>query len=212
MATDNASLRKAIIHNLMQSQEYCQKVLPFLEKDYFAEKSERIVFEEIQKYYNKYATPPKNSAVKIEIESRNDLTDSIYKEVDAYVSEQVMPIPKIDFLVDKTEQWCQERAIVNAVYKAVSVIGGDDKKTQMSALPQLLSDAISTSFDKSVGHDYIEEASDRWEFYNQKEQKIPSGIEHLDYILHGGFPAKTLGVLMAGCVHPSTKIKVRLRK
>jgi len=198
MAVDNKELRKAILHNLMQSDEYCQKTLPFIDIDYFSEKSERVVFEEIHKYFGKYSTPPKPAAIRIEVESRNDLTETIYKEVGEFLSADVPTIPKVQFLIDKTEQWCQERAIVNAVYKAVNVIGGDDRKTPMSALPDLLQKAIATTFDNSIGHDYIDDAESRWEFYNRKEEKISTGIDHIDYILRGGIPSKTLGVLLAG--------------
>lgn len=198
MAIDSPELRKGILYNLLKSDEYCQKVLPFLVKDYFNEKYESIIFEEIYNYYAKYNNAPNSAAIKIELESRNDLTEAVYNESMKLLNADVEPISKVEFLVNKTEQWCQERAIVNAVYKAVNVIGGDDKKTPMSALPELLTEAISTSFDKSVGHDYINEADNRWEFYNRKELKIPSGLEHLDYILRGGFPSKTLGVIMAG--------------
>ena len=198
MAIDSVEVRKAILHNLVQSEEYCQKVVPFLDTEYFTDKYERIIFEEIRKYVGEYNTSPKYTALKIEVESRDDLNEHTYNEIQSFLDEKVDPIPKIDFLVNKTEQWCQERAIVNAVYKAVNVIGGDDKNVAMSALPDLLSDAISTSFDKSVGHDYIDQADDRWEFYNKKEEKIPTGLEHFDHILRGGFPSKTLGVLMAG--------------
>lgn len=198
MTTDNKELRKAILHNLMQSEEYCQKTIPFIQPDYFSEKSERIVFDEIRKYYGKYNSPPKSTAVRIEVEARNDLTEVLYKEVVDFLSVQIPPIPKVQFLVDKTEKWCQERAIVNAVYKAVNVIGGEDKKTPMSALPDLLQKAIATTFDNSIGHDYITDAEERWEFYNRKEEKIPTGIQHVDYILRGGIPKKTLGVLLAG--------------
>ena len=198
MAIDSPELRKGILYNLLKSDEYCQKVLPFLTKEYFTEKHESIIFEEIYKYYSNYNNSPKAAAIKIELESRNDLTEPVYNESMKLLDADVEPIAKIEFLVNKTEEWCQERAIVNAVYKAVNVIGGDDKKTPMSALPELLTQAISTSFDKSVGHDYIDEADDRWEFYNRKELKIPSGLEHMDYILRGGFPSKTLGVIMAG--------------
>ena len=198
MAIDSPELRKGIIYNLLKSDEFCQKVLPFLSKEYFLEKHENILFEEIHKYYGKYNNAPNSAAIKIEVESRNDLTEPVYNEAMKVLDADVEPISKVEFLVNKTEQWCQERAIVNAVYKAVNVIGGEDKKTPMSALPELLTEAISTSFDKSVGHDYIDEADERWEFYNRKEHKIPSGLEHLDYILRGGFPSKTLGVIMAG--------------
>jgi replicative DNA helicase len=198
LAVDSRELRKGILYNILKSDEYCQKVLPFLVKEYFTEKHESIIFEEVYKYFNKYNCAPNSAAIKIELESRNDLTEAVYNESMKLLEADVEPISKIDFLVNKTEQWCQERAIVNAVYKAVNVIGGEDKKTPMSALPELLTQAISTSFDKSVGHDYIDEADNRWEFYNRKELKIPSGLEHMDYILRGGFPSKTLGVIMAG--------------
>jgi replicative DNA helicase len=198
LAIDSPELRKGILYNLLKSDEYCQKVLPFITKEYFQDKHESIIFEEIYKYYTKYNSSPKQSAIKIEVESRNDLTEPVYNETMKILNAEVEPISKVDFLVNKTEQWCQERAIVNAVYQAVNVIGGEDKKTPMSALPELLTQAISTSFDKSVGHDYINDADDRWEFYNKKEEKIPSGLEHFDHIMRGGFPSKTLGVIMAG--------------
>lgn len=198
MSVDNNELRKAILHNLMLVEDYAQKTLPFIDPEFFTEKSERIVFDEINKYFGKYNTPPKHAAVRIEVESRNDLTEPVYNEIKDLLSQQPEPFPKVQFLIDKTEKWCQERAIVNAVYKAVNVIGGDDKKTPMSALPDLLQKAIATTFDKSIGHDYIDDAEDRWAFYNQKEEKLATGIDHLDYILRGGIPSKTLGVLLAG--------------
>jgi len=198
MAVDSVELRKAILHNLCLSEEYCQKTIPFIEADFFSERSERTIFEEIKKYYGKYNAAPKHAAVKIEVSTRPDLTETVFKEINDFLSNEVAPIPKIGFLVDKTEKWCQERAIVNAVYKAVNVIGGDDKKTPMSALPDLLQKAIATTFDNSIGHDYIDDAESRWEFYNRKEEKVSTGIEHIDYILRGGIPSKTLGVLLAG--------------
>ena len=198
MATDSPELRKAILHNLINNQEYSQKVLPFLDDDYFTEKTEKIIFDEVKKYFVKYDTVPSYQAVKIQVQERNDLTEAVYTEVDTFLSKEVEPINKVDYLVNKTEQWCQERAIVNAVYKAVNIIGGEDRRTPMTALPDILSQAIGTSFDKSVGHDFMNDIEDRWEFYNRKEDKIPSGLEHFDYIMRGGFPSKTLGVLMAG--------------
>ena len=198
MAVDAPELRKAILHNLINNQEYSQKVLPFLADEYFTDKTEKIIFDEVKKYFMKYDAVPSYQAVKIQTQERNDLTETLYDEVDTFLSKPIEPISRVDYLVNKTEQWCQERAIVNAVYQAVNIIGGDDKKTPMTALPDILSQAIGTSFDKSVGHDYMGDADDRWEFYNQKEHKIPSGLEHFDYIMKGGFPSKTLGVLMAG--------------
>ena len=198
MAVDSNELRKGILHNLILNEDYSRKVIPFLTKDYFSNQSEKILFEEIEKYFNEYNSPPKYSALKIEIESRNDLTEGVYDELGTFLDQKVDPINKPEWLFNKTEEWCQERAIVNAVYKAVNIIGGEDKSTPPSALPHLLQEAISTSFDKSVGHDYIDQAEERWEFYNKKEEKVPTELEHFDYILRGGIPSKTLGVIMAG--------------
>ena len=198
MAVDTIEMRKAILHNLINNQDYSQKVLPFVNQDYFQDKYEKVIFDEIRKYFQKYDQVPNYAAVNIQIQERNDLTESVYNEITGFLEKQVEPLNKVEFLVNKTEQWCQERAIVNAVYQAVNIIGGEDKKTLMTALPDLLSKAIGTSFDKSVGHDYINEADDRWEFYHKKEDKLSTGIQHLDYILGGGLPIKTLGAFLAG--------------
>ena len=198
MAIDSNELRKGVLHNLILQEEYCNQVIPYISEDYFSEKSERIVVEEIKKYYAKYGTPPKYSALKIEVDGRNDLTEGVYGEIQNILNTKVEPIKKVEFLIDKTEQWCRERAVVNAVYEAVNVIGGENKKMTQEQLPEILQKAISVSFDNSVGHDYMDQADDRWEFYNRKEEKIPSGFEHFDYIMRGGFPSKTLGVIMAG--------------
>ncbi len=183
---------------MMVNEDYCRKVAPFVKDEYFTEKHEKVIFDEIIRYFNKNNSLPNATALQIEVESRTDLTEPIYNSIQEFLTKKVEPINKTEWLVNKTEAWCQERAIVNAVYQAVNVIGGDDKKTPMTALPELLHDAIATSFDKSVGHDYTDEADERWDYYNKKENKIETGLEHLDYILRGGIPEKTLGVIMAG--------------
>lgn len=198
MASDTIEMRKAILHNLVNNQEYAQKVLPFIDENYFQEKHEKVIYSEIYKYFMKYDNVPSYSAVKIQVQERNDLTEAVFNEIETFLSKEVEPLNKVEFLVNKTEEWCQERAIVNAVYQAVNIIGGDDKKTPMTSLPDLLSKAIGTTFDNSVGHDYINEADERWEFYHKKEDKLSTGIAHLDYILHGGLPVKTLGAFLAG--------------
>lgn len=198
MSVDSTEIRKAILYNLMLHEDYCRKVIPFVKEEYFQDQHEKVLFQEIGNYFNKFNSLPTQTALRIEVETRKDLTENIYNSVMSFLDKDAKPIDKVDFMVGKTEQWCQERAIVNAVYQAVNVIGGEDKKTPMSALPTLLHEAIGTSFDKSIGHDYTDDAEDRWEFYNRKEEKIETGLEHFDYILRGGIPSKTLGVLMAG--------------
>ena len=182
----------------MHSSEYARKVGPFLNTDYFEDTHEKIIFEEILNHIKEYNALPNTSSIKVQIESRDDLTESSYKGAMDVLDNPVPEHENINWLVDTTEQWCKERAVVNAVYRAVAVIGGDDKKTTMSALPDLLHEAIATSFDKSVGHDYMDDADKRWEYYNMKEHKLPTGFEHFDHILRGGIPNKTLGIAMAG--------------
>ena len=172
MSIDSSELRKGILYNMMVNEDYCRKVAPFVKDEYFSEKHEKVIFEEIVRYFSKNNSLPNSTALQIEVESRTDLTEPIYNSIQEFLTKKVEPIKKTEWLVNKTESWCQERAIVNAVYQAVNVIGGDDKKTPMTALPELLHEAIATSFDKSVGHDYTDEADERWDYYNKKENNI----------------------------------------
>ncbi|MCG7944785.1 MAG: AAA family ATPase [Candidatus Thiodiazotropha taylori] len=199
MATrDTVKLRNMILQNLMVNKDYASRVLPFLDQEYFVERSEKIIYDEITKYYHEYGEIPPHKAVAINVESRNDLTEAVYNEVNAILENEEPPYDNALFLVKATEEWCRERATVNAITKGVAVLGGDEKKMDMGGVIELLREATSLQFDNKIGHDYFDDAMDRHDFYIQKEDKLPTGIEHLDYILKGGIPPKTLGVFLAG--------------
>lgn len=195
---DSPAIRTAILHNLISNDEYARQVIPHLKADYFAEPYERILFEETAKYFNEYHGLPTQGALQIQIEQRNDLNEASFKDIVGFLNAELKPFGKPEFLIAKTEEWCRARAITLAVFKAVSVIGGEDKDTSETALPKLLQDAISTSFDKSIGHDWAEDADARFEFYHTKEARVETGVEHIDRVTGGGLPIKTLTIFMAG--------------
>lgn len=196
---NSPTLRKNILHNLMENSDYARQIGPFLKEEYFENRSERIVYEEIINHIKKYNKLPSAAAIKVQTESRDDLNEQDYNGINDFLNNKEVSVEQdIDWLVNTTEKWCKERAVVNAVYKAVAVIGGEDKKTEMTALPEMLHDAIATAFDKTVGHDFIGDAEARYEYYSKKENKVPTGFEHFDNILRGGIPNKTLGIAMAG--------------
>lgn len=195
---DSPAIRKAILHNLISNEDYARQVIPHLKSDYFVEASERIIFDETVKYFHEYHALPTQGVLQIQVEQRNDLNESSFEEIRQFIHADIIPFGKPEFLIAKTEEWCRARAITLAVYKAVSVIGGEDKETTETALPKLLQDAIGVSFDKSVGHDWAENAEERFEFYKSKEARIATHLKWLDAVTGGGLPVKTLTIFMAG--------------
>ena len=192
------SLEATILSNLIYSEKYTRKVLPFLKSDYFNERNYRIVFLEIHEYVSQYDSLPSLNALSIECQERTDLTEDGYKEVVALL--QGLPTEKSDYdwLVDTTEKWCQERAIYLSLMESVKIADGQDKKRDKGAIPQILSDALGVSFDQNIGHDYVKDAEERFDFYHRKEDKIPFDLEFFNKITKGGLPNKTLNIALAG--------------
>jgi len=192
------SLEATILSNLIYSEKYTRKVLPFLKSDYFNERNYKIVFLEIHEYVSQYDSLPSLNALSIECQERTDLTEDGYKEVVALL--QGLPTEKSDYdwLVDTTEKWCQERAIYLSLMESVKIADGQDKKRDKGAIPQILSDALGVSFDQNIGHDYVKDAEERFDFYHRKEDKIPFDLEFFNKITKGGLPNKTLNIALAG--------------
>jgi len=208
-------LEQAILKNLIYNEEYLRKVLPFLKSEYFSDRTERTLFNEITSFTEAYNAPASVEAISIAVKEKNSLTDdevekceSYLKEVEASSKEQT----EVQWLVDKTEKFCQEKAIYNAVLGSISILDGKDKQHDKGAIPKILSDALAISFDTTVGHDYLENSDERFEFYHRKEERIPFDLEYFNRITKGGLPAKTLNIALAGCVHPETKVKIRYWK
>lgn len=208
------NLNKIILKNLQINEEYARKVLPFLKPDYFSDSAEKIIFNEISSFVTEYSNIPTFEALMIQLEEKplaeGDYNSSveILNEIHASESETV----DLDWLVDKTESFCQEKAIYNAVLESITVLDGKHKELSKGAIPKLLSDALGVSFNSSVGHDYLSSIDDQFEYYHKVENKIPFDIDYLNKATNGGLPAKTLNIFVAGCVEKTTKVKIRVRK
>ena len=192
------NLELTILGSLIYNDEYTRKVLPFLKSDYFTVKSYKIVFLEIHEYVTNYNSLPSLNALGIECQERTDLTEEQFKEIIEVLNELSQEEHDLDWIVDTTEKWCQERAIYLSLMESVKIADGQDEKRDKGAIPQILSDALGVSFDQNVGHDYLQNYEERFDFYHKKEEKIPFDLEFFNRITKGGLPNKTLNIALAG--------------
>ena len=187
-----------ILRNLIYNEEYTRKVIPFIKDDCFEEQNQKIIFQEISSFiqeYNKLAT---KEILSIEVEKRNDINDSNFKEVVDIISSLEDEVGEIDWLIDSTEKWCRDRAIYLALMESIQLADGKDESKGRDAIPTILSDALSVSFDNHVGHDYLQDYEKRFESYHRKEDRIPFDLEYFNKITKGGLPNKTLNIALAG--------------
>jgi len=194
-------LEQAILKNLVYNEDYLRKVLPFIKSEYFSDRTEKTLFDEITSFTETYNSTPTPEALSIAIKEKNTLTDDEVKKCENYISEieaNRQTETEIQWLIDKTEKFCQEKAIYNGVLRAISILDGKDKSHDKGAIPSILSDALAVSFDTTVGHDYLENSDERFEFYHRKEERIPFDLECFNKITKGGLPAKTLNIALAG--------------
>ena len=189
--------RTALTH-LIYNEDYARKVIPFLKPDYFSNRSERIVFEEIEKFMDKYNALPTQETLTIEVDGRKDLNDEEYKKVVGIISTLDKTEVDLQWLHDQTEKFCKDKAIYNAVVEGINIIDGKQKNKTPDAIPSILSEALAVSFDLSVGHDYVEDGLNRYDFYHKKEEKISFDLDYFNKITKGGLPPKTLNIALAG--------------
>ena len=187
-----------ILENLIHNEDYARKVLPFIKEEYFADRNEKIVFSEIVSFSEKYSRFPTLTSLEVELDSRKDLTEQNYKDIKEVVNSLTEDKVDQEWLIDTTEKFCKDKAIYNAVVDGISIIEGRDSKRKPDALPSLLTDALAVSFDNRVGHDYIEDASSRFDYLHRKEERIPFDLEYFNKITKGGLPQKTLNIALAG--------------
>tara|TARA_B100002019_G_scaffold9568_1_gene7553 strand:- start:952 stop:2328 length:1377 start_codon:yes stop_codon:yes gene_type:complete len=192
------NLEQVILRNLLTDEKYMRKVLPFVKPDYF-EGVYRILFKEAGKFVGKYNKLPTAEAFKIELDQSDRLNGEQYT-VAVDLIPQLFAKEKIDddWLLNNTEKWCQDRAIYNAVMESISIIDGKHESLTKGALPELLSKALGVAFDTNVGHDYIENYEERYDFYHKEEDRIPFDLEYFNKITKGGVPSKTLNIALAG--------------
>ena len=193
------TIERTVLTQLVSNEEYTRKVLPFLKGDYFSDKSERIVFEEITKFVEKYNKVPTKTSLEIEVQSRKDLNESDFKNIISLVkSLQNDENVNFDWLVDTTEEFCKDKAVYNAIVEGIQIIEGKDKQRGPDAIPSILTAALAVGFDNRVGHDYLSDSAERFDYYHKVEDKIPFDLEFFNKITKGGLPPKTLNIVMSG--------------
>ena len=191
-------IEKVILRNLVYNEEYLRKVIPFIEPDYFNDRNERVVFEHINKYVAEYNSLITKEVLLIEIEDRRDITQEEVKNINGTINELEDIECDLEWLSDTTEKWCRDRAIYLALMESIKIADGQDDKQNRDAIPTILSDALSVSFNRNVGHDYLEDYEERYELYNRKESRIQFDLEYFNKITKGGIPNKTLNIALAG--------------
>jgi replicative DNA helicase len=194
------NIEKLILQNLLHSSEYWRKVIPFIRAEYFVDQSERLVFELIKDYTDKYHNVPTLDALNIEVESNAGADEDLYKNSETLVTELTPPQDQtdVDWLVDRTEEFCQDQAIQNGIRASIKILDGQDKIHDKGHIVKIMSDALAVSFDTSIGHDFIEDWGQRFDFYHRVEARIPFDIEFFNTITRGGIYRKTLTVLLGG--------------
>ena len=192
-------IEEIILKNLFVSDTFTRKVIPYLEEDYFSDRSERLVYKQITEYFMKYNECPTHEALSIQLNDLTGVNDEEVKNAMTTINQckQSTDETPHDFLVDETEKWCKDRAIYNAVMESIQIIDKSSNR-EKGEIPDILKDALSVSFDQHIGHDFIEDADDRFMSYNTVEDKLPFDLEMMNKITKGGLPNKTLNVVMAG--------------
>jgi len=193
-------IETTILKNLLQNEDYTRKVLPFLEEDYFTDNNEKIIYNHINEFVSNYSSLPSKEAIVIEL-SDDKINDEDYKtsiNLLNEISKESDEYTELGWLLDTTEKFCQDKAIYNAVVESIGILDNPNAKRDKGAIPEILSDALSVSFDPHVGHDYIDDADDRYDFYHRVEERIPFDLEYFNKITNGGLPQKTLNICLAG--------------
>ena len=192
------TIERTTLSNLVYNEPYARKVLPFIKPEYFSNRHERVVFEEINKFMEKYGNQPTKEALSIELDNRKDLNDDEFKSILTIVETLSDAQVDMQWLVDTTEKFCKDKAVYNAILNGIQIIEGKDKQHTAEAIPSILSEALAVAFDQNVGHDYVEDGENRYEFYHKKEEKLEFDLEYFNKITKGGIPQKTLNIALAG--------------
>lgn len=193
------NIERIILSNLIFNDKYNRKVIPFLKNEYFQDYSERVVFELIDEYVKKYNSFPSTEALAIDLSNKEGLNDQTFKNSkDIIASLETDSNTQLDWLVDHTEKFCQDKALYLAIMKSIKIMDEKDGQISKGSIPSILTDALAVSFDTSIGHDFLDDSDERYEFYHRKEKRIPFDLEFFNTITNGGLPEKTLNIALAG--------------
>lgn len=204
-----ARLEPTILSNLIHSEDFIRKTAPFIQPAYFSDRLERTIVQEILKFFTQYNTLITKEILNIELSNRDDLSD---KDLAACISgiEGLESIDSnLDWVLNSTEKFCKDRAVYNAIMESIKVFDGTNKELTPDSIPKLLQDALAVSFDSRIGLDYLESSDSRYDFYHQIEEKISFNLDMLNKITEGGLSRKSFSIILAGCVHPDTKVRMR---
>ena len=191
-------IENTILTNLFYNENYTRKALPFIKPHYFSKKDERELYVEVEKFVLKYKNLPTKEAILIELNHRKDLNEEEYKGIKDLVNGISYEETDLQWLLDTTEKFCKDRAVHNAVLDGIKILDNKDKTRTPEAIPSILADALAVSFDNHIGHDYIEDAKARFDWYHTKEKKYPFDLSFFNRITKGGVPSKTLNIALAG--------------
>ena len=194
----NLKIETVILQNLVNDDEYMRKVIPFLKRDYFIDNNEKIIYDQIKNFIDQYNAVPNKDALVIAVQNDKSLTEDQYKEIVDTVNLLDPTEHNRDWLYKETEKFCKDKAIYNAILSSIAIIDGRDKAKSEDGIPALLQDALGVCFDNNVGHDYLQSAESRYEFYHRVESRTPFDLEYFNKITNGGLPNKTLNVVLAG--------------
>ena len=191
-------VERIILRNLFFNEDFTRKVLPFIKSEFFTNQNESNLFGEVSNFVHKYKNLPTKETINVELTKRKDLREEelsqIKKIIDGLKHEEV----ELQWLLDTTEKFCKDRAVHNAVLQGIQILDGKDKKQNPEAIPQILSEALAVSFDNHVGHDYVEDAESRFDFYHKREKRFKFDLDYFNKITKGGVPSKTLNIALAG--------------
>lgn len=191
-------IEQNIFANLVYNEEYARKAFPFIKKEYFQDRIDQTLFVIISKFVETYSSFPTKQALLLEASNFIGLTDTEVERLQAYIQALEDAPTNLEWLLDETEKFCQDKAIYNAIYQSIGILDNKDTANDKRAIPQILADALGVSFDNHVGHDLLEDYDGRYDFYHRKESRIPFDLEYFNQITKGGIPNKTLNIILAG--------------
>ena len=191
-------IEEIILGHLASSEEFARKVLPFLREEYFGDGAHKLTFKLVSKYVEKYNGLPSKEALLIELSNTPSLNEATYKRTTEVIQTLSTGESGMDWLLENTEKFCQDKALYNAVSKSIQIMDGSTKDLDKGAIPHILQQALAVTFDNSVGHDFFDDTESRYDFYHRKEARIPFDLAYMNEITNGGLPRKTLNIILAG--------------
>ena len=191
-------IERIILRNLFYNEDFTRKALPFIKSEFFTNHNESTLFGEINEFVNKYKNLPTKETILVELNKRKDLKEEELSEIKTIVNKLDNQEVELQWLLDTTEKFCKDRAVHNAVLEGIQILDGKDKKQNPEAIPTILSNALAVSFDNHIGHDYIDDAEARFEFYHKREKRFKFDLNYFNRITKGGVPSKTLNIALAG--------------